>query len=184
MGRAAVVLLALVATLSVASAAEAGVAVGLGSYWAGPLAEAADTQGSGFGLQARAGYALPLLPVRLVPEVGALLLELPALDSSNPEHRVRAFTGGLRAGVGSPLRLSVWAHAGHGWLDGTGSDTVLNRRGLLLDAGVALDFVALPWLSAGLFGGASGLRYDAHSNDHDWDWERWVRVGAQVMAEF
>ena len=169
--RAALVAAALVFT-PVLAAAELQLAVDLDAIF--PVEDRLDEK-TGFGVSGRLGYRLPARRCSmLVPE-----LQLGYVNFAEPSGAdainlsLMRVVGGLRAGVGTVLRPSAFAHIGYGRTalsEEDDPDFFGSRGGIgeenafTWDVGLALDLTILPLLDVGVHGAYSSLDLDESLN--------------------
>jgi len=86
-------------------------------------------------------------------------------------------------GLPASIAPSAYFHLGYGWLSSEGRNTSISREGLILDAGLALDFRLGPFVT-GLYRGYQSLRYSAGDGSPHHCWQHWLKVGLQLESTF
>ncbi len=178
--RAARTLLLTATLLLLPLAAHAGLTGGVGVGVGAPFGDLAEGVGAGLALDAALGYELPIPLLRVCPELAASWLTFGADASGEADHEIRIVGGGLRVGTPGPISGVGFAHLGYGWLEGEGSDYVLQRSGLSWELGLGAELTMSPLFDVGVFAAYQRLRFDANANDHDFDTEHWVKFGVSL----
>jgi hypothetical protein len=102
------------------------------------------TTGAGFGIRLGTELHLPLIAVN--PEFGFTYAEF---SKDTPPTVYRAIAGG-RIGIGELVRFGVLAHVGFGYVNWKPAPDNYSHSGLTYDAGIFLEFTALPLLNIGV----------------------------------
>jgi len=131
--------------------------------------------GGGFGIRLGQQFHVPLLVVN--PEIGFTY----ASFSHDETPKVYRGIVGVRLGVGEILRPGVFAHVGIGHLDLSPPSYVpdASHNGFTYDAGIFLDFTAIPFLNIGIHGAYNNLA----SSDSVRSFQ-WINLGAHAALVF
>jgi hypothetical protein len=132
--------------------------------------------GGGFGIRLGQELHLPFFTVN--PEIGFTY----ASFANNGTPSVYRGIAGLRLGVGEIFRFGVMAHVGFGHVAWTvpvseSRDIDLTHTAFTYDAGVFLEFTALPILN---LGGHLAYNHIANDDDSPYDPLQWISIGIHV----
>jgi hypothetical protein len=100
--------------------------------------------GGGFGIRLGQELHLPLLSIN--PEIGFTY----ASFSKDEPPKIYRGIAGVRVGMGELLRIGVMAHVGFGYVSWEPKQRDVSHSGLTYDAGLFLEFTALPLLNIGV----------------------------------
>jgi hypothetical protein len=141
-----------------------------------PLSVEKISTGGGFGIRIGQEFHIPLLAIN--PEVGFTYASFS--DQGTPV--VYRGIVGARVGVGELFRFGVMAHVGFGHLSWTKAEGIpdnidLSHFGFSYDAGIFLEFTALPLLNIGVHAAYNRLA----SKDHvAVDPFQWMQLGVHL----
>jgi hypothetical protein len=141
-----------------------------------PLSVEKISTGGGFGIRIGQEFHVPLLAIN--PEVGFTYASFS--DQGTPV--VYRGIVGARLGVGELFRFGVMAHVGFGHLSWTKPEGVpasidLSHFGFTYDAGIFLEFTALPLLNIGVHAAYNRL---SKKNDASVDPFQWMQLGVHL----
>jgi len=123
--------------------------------------------GGGFGIRIGQELHLPLVSVN--PEIG---FTYASFSKDAPPDIYRGIAG-VRLGVGELIRFGVMAHIGFGYVSWKPLPRNYSHSGLTYDAGVFVEFTALPLLNIGVH-----AAYNRMSDDEDQpDILHWMSLG-------
>jgi hypothetical protein len=130
------------------------------------------SSGAGFGIRLGQELHLPLLSIN--PEVGFTY----ASFSKDEPPKVYRGIAGLRVGIGELFRIGVAAHVGFGYVSwspafGESGRRDISHSGFTYDAGLFLEFVALPLLNVGVHALYNHIASDSGQPDE----LRWMQIG-------
>ena len=161
-----------VSSICLATQARAGVAIGADLTLGVPLGGGvSDMLNLGYGFDARVGYQLSLVVLKIQPEV--VFSYMGFGDDNDGSSVYRGMVGG-RAALGLGLMPFVYAHIGYGNFS-TGL-SALGGSALTYDVGGGIDFSLLPLLSLGISGGYNVIQTDEPMS--------WFSLGAHAQLSF
>jgi hypothetical protein len=123
--------------------------------------------GGGFGI--RLGQELHLPLVSINPEIGFTY----ASFSKDAPPKIYRGIAGLRVGVGELLRIGVMAHVGFGYVSWEPKQGDASHSGLTYDAGLFLEFTAIPLLNIGVHAAYNRLA----EGDNQPSTLQWMQLG-------
>lgn len=132
------------------------------------------TTGAGFGIRLGTELHLPL--IALNPEFGFTYAEF---SKDNPPTVYRAIAG-ARLGIGELIRFGVLAHVGFGYVNWKPAPDNYSHSGLTYDAGIFLEFTALPLLNVGVHGIYNRMAAD----DDQPQTLHWLSIGLHATIVF
>ena len=96
----------------------------------------------GFGVKGHFGYSFLLgdSSFFVQPEISGAYSLLFAVGGGNADYNLPRLLGGIRVGMGKQLRISLFGHAGYGWVLGNGSDYTIRWTGVMVDSGVCVEY--------------------------------------------
>ena len=115
--------------------------------------------GGGFGIRIGQELHLPLVSVN--PEIGFTY----ASFSKDEPPKIYRGIAGLRLGVGELIRFGVLAHIGFGYVSWESQQRDVSHSGLTYDAGLFLEFTALPLLNIGVHAAYNRMAEDENQPD-------------------
>ena len=130
--------------------------------------------GAGFGIRLGTELHLPLIVLN--PEFG---FNYASFSKDQPPTVYRGVAG-LRLGIGELIRFGVYAHVGFGYVSWEPSPYNYNHSGLTYDAGIFLEFTALPLLNIGVHAGYARMA----SKDEQPDPLQWLSLGLHATIVF
>ncbi len=144
----------------------------------------------GLGANLRLGWQEDFIPVlRLAPELQVNYMGF-AIESvgsgatdtaQNSRQRLLSARAGARVGFDFLVGGSLYSHIGYGFVDTQGTWAFKDNDGLSFDAGIAIDFTAIPFVNLGLHAGYNAL---FPGSNPDADPINWLDIGAHVELVF
>lgn len=152
------------------SSAQASTTIGVDVDLHVPLEINNVSTGGGFGI--RIGQELHLPLISLNPEFAFYYAEF---SKDAPPKVYRGVAGG-RIGIGELVRFGVLAHVGFGYVNWEPAPDDYSHSGLTYDAGIFLEFTALPLLNVGVHGAYNRMT----AKDDQPETLQWLQLGLHV----